>query len=138
MLLNLVNHNFITILTHKQQLKLRHYKIYLNAYLSCKILRALPVRSSMLTGFTSTILKLWLLISKFQRFIRRSSADIKVSPSLQNKNERNSPECWMSRMWWQKRAHISDLNIEKNYLAVYPQQQYKTTQKIIIMQNHFF
>lgn len=41
----------------------------------------------MFAGFTSTILKLWLLISKFQRFIRKSSADIKVSPSLENMKE---------------------------------------------------
>ena len=45
----------------------------------------LPVRSSIFAGLTSTILKLWLLISKFQRFIRKSSADINVSPSLRQK-----------------------------------------------------
>jgi hypothetical protein len=45
----------------------------------------IPVRSSMFGGFTSTMLKLWLLISKFQRFIRKSSAEINVSPSLQEK-----------------------------------------------------
>lgn len=42
----------------------------------------LPDRSSIFAGLTSTILKLWLLISRFQRFIRKSSAEINVSPSL--------------------------------------------------------
>jgi hypothetical protein len=48
----------------------------------------LPVRSSMFVGFTSTMLKLWLFISRFHRFIRRSSADMNVSPSLELKEER--------------------------------------------------
>lgn len=42
----------------------------------------LPVRSSIFVGLTSTMLKLWLFISKFHKFIRRSSADMNVSPSL--------------------------------------------------------
>ena len=42
----------------------------------------LPVRSSMFVGSTYIMLKLWLFISKDHRFIRRSSADITVSPSL--------------------------------------------------------
>jgi hypothetical protein len=50
----------------------------------------LPVRSSMFGGFTSTILKLWLFISKFHRFIRRSSADMYVSPSLTIKWKREA------------------------------------------------
>ena len=49
---------------------------------------SIPVKSSMFVGLTSTILKLWLLISKFQRFTRRSSAEMKVSPSLQKLEER--------------------------------------------------
>lgn len=45
--------------------------------------KSIPVKSSMFVGLTSTILKLWLLISRFQRFTRRSSAEMNVSPSLQ-------------------------------------------------------
>ena len=40
------------------------------------------VRSSMLAGFMSTMLKLWSVTSMFQRLIRRSSAEMKVSWSL--------------------------------------------------------
>jgi len=44
--------------------------------------QAVPVRSSMLVGLMSTILKLTLLTSRFHRFTRRSSAEVKVSRSL--------------------------------------------------------
>lgn len=44
--------------------------------------RSRPVRSSMLTGLMSTMLKLWSLTSRFQRFILKSSAEMYVSQSL--------------------------------------------------------
>ena len=47
-----------------------------------RMAQCLPVKSSIFEGFMSTMLKLWLLISKFHRLILRSSADINVSPSL--------------------------------------------------------
>lgn len=40
------------------------------------------VNSSMFAGLMSTMLKLWSWMFKFQRFIRRSSLEMKVSPSL--------------------------------------------------------
>lgn len=55
--------------------------------LEAALSNALPVRSSMLVGLISTMLKLWSETSRFHRFIRRSSAEMYVSPSLQEETE---------------------------------------------------
>jgi hypothetical protein len=49
------------------------------------------VRSSMLTGFMSTMLKLWSLTSRFHKFILKSSADMYVSQSLHRKHNGTQP-----------------------------------------------
>lgn len=72
----------------------------------------IPVRSSMFGGLTSTMLKLWLLISKFQRFIRKSSAEINVSPSLQeNKKASWSKELQFPSQYNNKIQHNWDKNL---------------------------
>lgn len=72
----------------------------------------IPVRSSMFGGLTSTMLKLWLLISKFQRFIRKSSAEINVSPSLQeNKKVSWSKEQQFVSQYNKKIQHNWDKNL---------------------------
>lgn len=48
------------------------------------VCRKSPVRSSILSGFVSMILKHWLLTSRFHKLILRSSPERNVSPSLQN------------------------------------------------------
>lgn len=53
--------------------------------------RRVPVRSSMLTGFMSTMLKLWSLTSRFHKFILKSSADMYVSQSLHRKHNGTQP-----------------------------------------------
>jgi hypothetical protein len=53
----------------------------------------------MFVGFTSTMLKLWLFISRFHKFIRRSSADMNVSPSLELKDERRYTSDDRSQHW---------------------------------------
>lgn len=66
----------------------------------------------MFGGLTSTMLKLWLLISKFQRFIRKSSAEINVSPSLQeNKKVSWSKEQQFVSQYNKKIQHNWDKNL---------------------------
>lgn len=66
----------------------------------------------MFAGFTSTMLKLWSLTSRFQRLIRKSSADMKVSASLNNKREKKKSLQNRNKML-RKELEISNLKASK-------------------------
>lgn len=64
------------------------------------------------------MLKLWLLISKFQRFILKSSADMNVSPSLQKFHHNHVKLLYQLICYITYSAHITLLVIKTLILEI--------------------